>query len=333
MLFSDSMVGLALVSVPLAWWFGVLTVHWLYAVGFAIGSGYVIGGSAEQVMLTTIVGRDGLVDAQARFASTESAARLLGPGMAGVLVQLVSAPLAVLANAAGFAVSLWNLRRIRVHEPTPEPKDTHPVREMLDGLVFVWRHRLLRKLAWISGGWHLLFFSFSALNVLFATRELGLSPGVMGSAQMLGGVGVLAASVMIKPLTRRLGTGGALLAGIVASAIGFTMLPFIPANLLGSAIGTAVAYGFCVFWIDFGATLFYIPYGALRQRVTPDEMLGRMVATMRFATVAMAPTGSVLAGALGEVAGVRAGLLTIGAASVCTVLATAFLSGLHKVKD
>jgi Na+/melibiose symporter-like transporter len=296
MLFSDSMVGLALVSVPLAWWFGVLTVHWLYAVGFAIGSGYVIGGSAEQVMLTTIVGRDGLVDAQARFASTESAARLLGPGMAGVLVQLVSAPLAVLANAAGFAVSLWNLRRIRVHEPTPEPKDTHPVREMLDGLVFVWRHRLLRKLAWISGGWHLLFFSFSALNVLFATRELGLSPGVMGSAQMLGGVGVLAASVMIKPLTRRLGTGGALLAGIVASAIGFTMLPFIPANLLGSAIGTAVAYGFCMFWIDCGATLFYIPYGALRQRVTPDEMLGRMVATMRFATVAMAPTGSVLAG-------------------------------------
>jgi Na+/melibiose symporter-like transporter len=333
MLFSDSMVGLALVSVPLAWWFGVLSVHWLYAVGFAIGSGYVIGGGAEQVMLTTVVGRDGLVDAQARFASTESAARLLGPGLAGVLVQAVGAPLAVLVNAAGFAVSLWNLRRIAVHEPTPEPKDTHPVREMLDGLAFVWRHRILRKLAWISGGWHLLFFGFSALNVLFATRELELSPGVMGGAQMLGGVGVLAGSVLIKPLTRQFGTGGALLGGIIASAIGFILLPFIAPHLLGSAIRTAVAYGFCMFWIDCGATLFYIPYGALRQRVTPDHMLGRMVATMRFATVAMAPIGSALAGALGEVAGVRTGLATVGAGAVGVVLAIAFLSGLHKVKD
>jgi hypothetical protein len=88
-----------------------------------------------------------------------------------------------------------------------------------------------------------------------------------------------------------------------------------------------------MFWIDCGATLFYIPYGALRQRVTPDHMLGRMVATMRFATVAMAPIGSALAGALGEVAGVRTGLATVGAGAVGVVLATAFLSGLHKVKD
>jgi hypothetical protein len=333
MIFSDAMVGLALASVPLAWWLGVLSVHWLYAVGFAIGSGYVIGGAAEQVMLTTVVGRDGLLDAQARFASTESAARLLGPGMGGALVQLVSAPLAVLVNAAGFALSLWNLRRIRVTEPAPEPKDTHPVREMIDGLIFVWRHRVLRRLAFVSSGWHLLFFGFTALNVLFATRELGLAPGVMGGAHMLGGVGVLAGSVLVKPSARRFGTGGALLAGIVVSALGFMLLPLIPANLLGRTIGTVVAYGFCMFLIDCGATMFFIPYSALRQRVTPDDMLGRMIATMRFSTVAMAPIGSVLAGTLGEFAGVRTGLVTISVAAVGVVLATAFVSGLHKVQD
>ncbi|MFL6673795.1 MAG: MFS transporter [Massilia sp.] len=333
MLCSDTMVAIALTSVPLAWWFGVLSVHWLYAVGFVIGTGYVVGGSAEQVFLTFLVGRQGLVDAHARFASTESAARLLGPGMAGALVQVFGAPLAVLCNAAGFAVSLWNLGRIRAREPAPEPKDTHPVREMLDGLAFVWRHPLLRKLAWVSASWHLLFFSFMALHVLFATRVLGMSPGVMGAALMMGGAGVLAGSVMVKPLSQRLGTGVAIIAGLGASAIGFVLLPAIPRALFGSATATAVAYGVAMFWLDCGGTLFFIPYGALRQRVTPDALLGRMVATMRFLTVAMAPVGALATGALAERFSVRIGLACVAAGAVALLLAAVFTGGLRDVKD
>jgi MFS family permease len=333
MLCSDLMVAISLTSVPLAWWFGVLSVHWLYAIGFVIGAGYVLGGGAEQVFLTFLVGRDGLVDAQARFASTESAARLLGPGLAGILVQILGAPLAVLCNAAGFAISLWNLRRIRAREPQPEPKDTHPVREMLDGLAFVWRHPLLRKLACISGTWHLLFYAYLALHVLFATRVLGMSPGVMGAATMLGGAGVLAGSVMIKPLSRRLGTGAAIIAGLCASATGFVLLPAIPAALFGSTAATAAAYGTAVFFLDCGATLFFITYSALRQRVTPDAMLGRMVATVRFLAVAMAPLGAMSAGALAERFSVRTGLACVAAGALTLVFVTVLATGVHKVRD
>jgi predicted MFS family arabinose efflux permease len=333
MLASDSLVALALISVPLAWWFGVLSVHWLYAVGFVIGTGYVFGGGAEQVFLTFLVGRDGLLDAQARFASTESASRLLGPGIAGILVQLLGAPLAVLCNAAGFAISFWNLCRIRAREPEPEPKDTHPVREMLDGLAFVWRHPLLRRLCCVSATWHLLFYAFWALHVLFATRVLGMSPGVMGAATMLGGAGVLAGSVLVKPLSRRLGTGAALVGGQCTSALGFVLLPTIPPALFGSATATAVAYGFAIFFLDCGATLFFITYSALRQRVTPDAMLGRMVATVRFMAVAMAPVGAIAAGGLAERFSVRTGLACVGAGAMMLVLATMLATGLHKVKD
>jgi MFS family permease len=333
MLCSDSMVALALVTVPLAWKIGILSIHWLYAVGFVIGTGYVVGGGAEQVFLTFIVGRDNLVDAQARFASTESAARLLGPGIAGALVQAVGAPLAVLCNAAGFALSLVNLRRIGAREPAPAPRDTHPLRDMVDGLAYVWRHRLLRKLAWISGGWHLSFFGFNALQVLFALRVLGLSPGVMGTANMLGGLGVLAGSMLVKPLTRRLGTGASLLGGLVVSGCGFILVPAIQPALSGSDAATAAAYGAVIFCIDCGATLFFIPYSALRQQVTSDAMLGRMIATMRFLTVAMAPVGAALAGALGERFGVRNGLLCVGAGAFALILATAFAGGLRQVKD
>jgi Na+/melibiose symporter-like transporter len=333
MLLSAALVMAALASVPITWKLGILSIQWLYAVGFVVGTDYVVGGTAEQVFLTFIVGRDKLVDAQARFASTESAARLLGPGLAGVLVQLVGPPLAVLCNAAGFALSLLNLRMIRVREPEPIRKDTHPVREMLDGLSFVWHHKLLRKLAWTSGGWHLMFFGFNALQVLFALRVLGMAPGVMGAAQMLGGVGVLAGSVLVKRLTNRLGVGTVLLVGQMASALGWVIMPTIPATLFGSAIASAIAFGIAVFFVDLGATLFFIPYGALRQKVTPDAMLGRMVATMRFLTVAMAPIGAMVAGVLGQQIGVRNALACIGVGAIALVLAKLFASDLRKVKD
>ncbi len=311
MMCSDAMVATALASVPLAWWFDALSIHWLYAVGFVLGTGYTVGGSAEQVFLTFVVGREGLVDAQAKFASTESAARLVGPGMAGGLVQVLGAPFAILCTVGGFAVSLWNLRRIRAREPQPPRSTTHPLHEIREGLAFVWNHRLLRTLAWTSAFWHLLFYGYMALHVLFATRVLGMTPGVMGTAQMLGGVGILAGSLLVKPLSKRYGTGRAILAGLCVSALGFALMPAIPVQLLGSAHASAIAYGLVVFLLDCGATLFFVPYIALRQRVTPDAVLGRMVATMRSLTVAMAPLGALLAGALAERFGVRTGLLCV----------------------
>lgn len=122
MLFSESMSGLALASVAVAYWCGVLSMPWLYIVGFIIGTGFVVGGGAEQVFLTFLVGRDGLIDAQSKFATTESASRLIGPGMAGVLVQTLSAPVAILCTACGYLVSVLNLRAMSVRDPRPEPQ-------------------------------------------------------------------------------------------------------------------------------------------------------------------------------------------------------------------
>lgn len=333
MMCSDAMVATALASVPLAWWLDMLSIHWLYAVGFVLGMGYTIGGSAEQVFLTFVVGREGLVDAQAKFASTESAARLIGPGMAGGLVQVLGAPFAILCTVSGFVVSLWNLRRIRAREPQPPPSHTHPLHEIREGLAFVWNQRLLRTLAWTSGCWHLLFYGYMALHVLFATRVLGMAPGVMGTAQMLGGVGILAGSLLVKPLSKRYGTGRAILVGLCVSALGFALMPAIPVTLLGSANLSAIAYGLVVLLLDCGATLFFVPYIALRQRVTPDAVLGRMVATMRSLTVAAAPLGALLAGALAERFGVRVGLVCVAAGALLLAMGAVAGTRLRDVKD
>jgi Na+/melibiose symporter-like transporter len=120
----------------------------------------------------------------------------------------------VILNALGFVVSIALLRNVKANDPKPPPSNKHPLRDIQDGFRFIWSQPLLRTLAWASGLWHLLFYGFAALHVIFATRELGMTPGMLGVAQMIGGLGVLASSLMLKPLTKRFGPTGAMLIGV-----------------------------------------------------------------------------------------------------------------------
>ncbi|WP_332879284.1 MFS transporter [Massilia sp. S19_KUP03_FR1] len=332
MIASDIMLATALASVPVAWWLGMLSIHWLYAVGFVMGTGAVVGGSAEQIFLTFLVGRDGLVQARAKFGTTDAASRLLGPGMAGVLIQLLGAPIAILFNTSAFVVSLWNLTRIGAREPAPVFTQAHPVRAIVEGLRFISRHPLLRTLAWTAGAWNLLFSGYVALQVVFATRVLGMSPGVLGTAQMLGGLGMLAGSLAMMPLSKRFGSGAIILIGLCGTVVAFALLPCITAQA-GTGTTTALAYGAVTFFLDMGALLFFMPYISLRQRVTPDALLGRMTSTMRFLGVAGGPAGALLAGAMAERYGVRAALGGVAAGGVMLALVMVFGTQLRHVKD
>lgn len=320
LLTSKAVQAVSLASIPLAWWLGVLSVPWLYAISFISGICAVIGGGAEVVFLTNMIGRDKLTDAQSKFTATDSAARLLAPGFAGVLIQWLTAPYAVLLNAIGFVVSIALLRNVKANDPKPPPSDKHPLRDIHDGILFIWRQPLLRTLAWVSGSWHMLFYGFAALHVIFATRELGMSPGMLGMAQMLGGVGVLASSLLLKPLTQRYGPTGTMKMGMALCALAYTVTPLIPANLLGYPLASAIACATMSFFLDCGVMLFLLPYTTMRQKITPDEYLGRMVSTMRFLTVSVAPLGALSAGYLGEHFNVRTGMACVAAGGIALTL-------------
>jgi MFS family permease len=311
--------GLSLASIPLAYWLGVLSMPWMYVVNFVYGMGLVASGGAQQVFLTFLIGRDRLIDAQSRFVATDSVARLVGPGIAGLLVQWLTAPFAVLVNAIGLLVSAWNLRFIEAKETEPTPSGKHPLQDLKDGIAFVWGQPLLRTLAFTSGAWHILFYAYFALSLLFATRVLGMSPGVLGAAQMLGAVGVLLSSILLKPLVQRVGEGATILIGLSCAGLVFTLLPMLQPALFGSTMATTVAYAVLTFLFDCGAMLFMMPFGALRQSVTPDAMLGRMISTMRFLTVALAPLGAIAGGYIGDQYGVRAGLACVAGGTLATL--------------
>ena len=316
--FSDVTRGLALLVIPLAAFTDLLSVEVLYAVGFFCGVQNVVGGAAHQVLIAQLAGRKRLVEANAKISLGETSSALVGPGLAGALIQLVTAPFAILIDACAFLFSAALLRRLRLPHDVAHPGPRASVTaEIVEGLKLVWNNRTLLGLAWIAGLWQLLHHMQLAVFVLFATRELALSPGAIGLAYMFGGLGCILAAATAQRLSKRHGVGPVILLGLMLTVVGW-----VAYGLIGGPVWFAtIALGLAMLMFDFGGVLWGINYLALRQAITPDRLLGRMTATMRFLTVAAAPLGSLAGGALASIVGLRATLMVIGVLGV--VLAAA----------
>src|SRR5512145_3303585 len=149
----ETMLSVVVASVPLAWWLGWLTMPWLYVVGFVIGTIYTTAGSAAQIVLTQVVARERLVEAHAKNALATSGAEVAGPGLAGALIKVFGAPLALLVNAALLLGSALILRGIDVHERREPRPPGHFWRDLGVGLRFVLSNRLLLTLGVLMGVW------------------------------------------------------------------------------------------------------------------------------------------------------------------------------------
>jgi MFS family permease len=303
----ESMLALLVASIPLAWWLGWLSMTWLYAVGFAIGTVFTIAGSAAQIVLTQIVERERLVEAHAKNALASSGAEVAGPGFAGLLIKLVGAPLALLVDAAMLVFSALILRGIRIREQRVPQAGARFWRDMRAGLRFVAGNRLLLTLAVLAGGWQMCNQAAMVVQILYATRVLGLSEQAVGLSYVAMGVGTVLASVFGHRFTRRVGPGPSLLWGCVVCGCGWLLLAVVPAGPWGVA-----AFALMLLLFGVGAVLIFINFLALRQAVTPEPLLGRMTSTMRWLSLLPAGPGALLGGWLGEHHGLRSALVFAG---------------------
>src|SRR4029434_10857345 len=187
---SDIGRGLALLAIPVAAWFDVLSMEILFAVGFFCGIQNVVGGAAYQVLLAQLAGRKRLVEANAKVTLGETSSALIGPGLAGGLIQLLTAPFAIVLTACSFFASALMLRRIHAPHDVPHPGPNASVRtEIHEGLKLVWNNRTLLALAWVAALWQILHHMQVAVLILFATRHLGLSAGAIGDSIHFAGRG------------------------------------------------------------------------------------------------------------------------------------------------
>ena len=310
----EAMLALVLVSVPLAWWLGWLGMPWLYAVGFVLGSVHVVAGSASQIVLTQVVGRERLVEAHSKNALASSGAEVVGPGLAGALIKAVGAPIALLLNAVMLLASVAILRGLRVQETLAPPSSQGFWPQLKEGLQFVVRTPLLWGMAAMLGVWQFFHHGAVVVQILLATRTLGLSEQDVGLSFVGLGVGTVAASVFGKRLSQHIGPGPCMLLGIAITGVGWVAFSLAPA---------AAGFWFFAFMLvcfGLGAVMIFINFLSLRQAITPTPLLGRMTSTMRWLMLLPAGPGALLGGWLGEHAGLRVPLAVAGAGSLLLAL-------------
>jgi MFS family permease len=304
-------IAAGVATVPVAWWFGWLSMQWLYVIAFLIGVVNTTAGSAAQIVLTQIVPRDRLVEAHAKNAMATSASEVTGPAAAGALIKLFGAPMALLADALLLLISASILRGVGIKETrTPQRSPFWPA--LREGLGFVRGNRLLITMACCVGVWQMCNQAAAVVQILFALHELGLSERSVGFCYMALGAGTVLASTNGNRVVRRLGSGPTLILGFVISGVGWLVLALAPVNGFG-----VLCYAVMLFMVGVGAIFIFINFLALRQSVTPAPMLGRMTSTMRWLILLPAGPGALIGGALGEHVGLRVALGFSGVTAMC----------------
>lgn len=307
-----------LLLVPVLWWTGVLSIGVLYPITFAAGVLTAFFDIAQQSYLPSVVDRDQLSDGNAKLEISYSGAQLAGPALAGGLVQLLTAPVAILVDAVSYVGSAVSLLLIRRREPAPErpAAEAGLAGQIRVGLRFVLRHPLLRPIAVTTGVGNLfdLFGMVAAVLVLYAVRELGMSPATLGAALAIANVGALLGALVNGALVRRIGVGPAIAVASAVPGLSVLILPLATPATAIAVIGGAL--GIC----GFAIAVYNINQISLRQAVTPQRLQGRMNATMRFLIWGTLPLGTLLGGALGDAIGLRPTLVIAGIGSVLACL-------------
>jgi MFS family permease len=298
----------ALASIPVAYVLGGLTIWQLYVVGFITGALTVFFDVANQSYLPSIVDRDQLVEGNSKLQISQSAAQIAGPGVAGVLIGALKAPVAILVDSLSFVASAFFVFLIRRPEPPLEhPADTagakRPsiVTEVRQGLAFVLGNRSLRAIAAGTSTSNLFgSIGYGILIVYLAgDRYLALAPEQIGLVFALGNVGALAGALLANRLAGWFGLGPTIIGSLFLGGFNLLLVALAPSDLaIPFLIGAGLAGG-------LSQMIYNINQVSFRQAICPPRMQGRMNATIRFLVWGTMPIGSLIGGALANVIGVH----------------------------
>jgi MFS family permease len=293
--------------IPFAAVAGVLKLEYLYGIAFLVGIFNVFFNVAYTAFLPTLIPRKQLVEGNSKLSVSASIAEIAGPGIAGGLVQWLTAPLAIVADAISFLVSAVSLAWIGASEPGIIPADgsRNILAEIREGLRLVFLNPILRAFAIASVTCNFFIDVHLAVFVLYAMRGLEITPVTLGAIYAVGSVGGLLGSIVANRLANGLGLGRI----IVGMQILITLaMAAIPLSGLRAGIAVPVIALAEAVW-GFAAVVYVVNTVSLRQVITPDRLQGRAAASVRFVTWGVAPLGFLLGGILGERIGLKTTLL------------------------
>jgi MFS family permease len=291
--------ALALATVPVAFVFDVLTIYQLYVVGFVAGTLTVLFDVAYQSYLPSLVERDQLVDGNGKLEISRTLAQTAGPALGGGIIGVLTAPVAIVADAISYVVSALFVVAIRRPEPTPDRhRDEHGRArgglrsEVMDGLRYVLGNRYLRGISASTATSNLFTNIAFATFIVYAVRELRLDATAIGLVFGLGNIGAVVGALTAARWTAALGLGRAIVVSMALTGPGILLVAIAPRE---APIPFLIASGFLT---GLSAVVYNINQVSFRQAITPTAMQGRMNATMRFIVWGTIPLGQIIGGAI-----------------------------------
>ena len=319
--------AILLAAIPVAALLGQLNMLLLAAVAFGASAMSVIGSVADRAYLPTLLRRDQLLGANSRIQFSYSLSKTVGPGAAGVLVQWLTAPIAIVVDVVTFIVAGILIGSIRHPEARPPPRTTHVAADMLEGLKRLARDSLLRPLVLCGAAHNIFSTAIVAVYILYLTRTLGFTPTLLGAILVAGGIGSVLGSVAAGRLVERMGIGPALIGSQALTGVARLLIPLADGPLLV----VALVLGISEFLLGAMRAIFNITQISLRQTVIETAYQGRVNATVAFVLWAFTPIGALAGGYLGDAIGLNA-TLWLAASGVLASTAIAYFSALRTTR-
>ena len=307
MIAADLGRALVLASIPWAYFHGSLDMAHLLAAAALAGMATVLFDVAYPTYVPTLVAADQLLEANSKLALTQSAAEVTGPALTGLLVRIISAPAAILLDAASFVVSALSIAWISRPEQAPASPAAAQSwwNEAREGVGFVFSHSLLRPLAFRTATVSLAWGFFATLYVYYAIEVLKMSTVALGIVITLGGIGNLIGALVARHAGAHYPVGHVLIAAAVWQGLMSLFIPLAsgPGWFSVACLAAGQLFG------DVAHPLFNINELTLRQRAAPPHMLGRVNACLQLLFKGLFPVGAIFGGALAGEIGARQTLL------------------------
>jgi MFS family permease len=320
----------ALFSVPAAYFAGLLTMWQLYVVALVAGTSNMAFQFADRSFLPLLLKRDQLLEGNSKLQISGSVAQAGGPGLAGLLVQWLTAPFAIALDAISYLVSFLLLRKMKVAEPSGDGQARgrpwlHEVRE---GARFVFGHPLLRATTFSSFLATAGVSVINAVQILFMTENLSLGASSVGFVLSAGGAFSILGALACTRITQAIGVGRAIVVGTLVPAFGYCLFPFAE-----SVAMPAVAMGLGFTIVGLFAPVYHINEITLRQTVSPSDLIGRVTSMRTFFAGGAGPIFALIGGGVGQAYGLRTALFLGVALFAAGLLFLAVLMRVRTLED
>lgn len=292
-----------LALVPIAAWWGLLRIEYLYVISFSIGLLTVFFDVAYQAFLPTLIDRDQLVEGNSKLTFSDAGARIVGTGLGGVLIQWLTAPIAILFDALSYLISAVLISCIRVQETTivTDRSQRNLFQDMIEGLTFIWRERSLRTIAGAGSTLNIGESVVLTFFVLYLSQDRTIGPAALSFVVIAGSVGSLIGTLVSQKIVQRFGLTITLISALIAISAGRLLLPlaFGPQLLLLAMLFLSQLVS------GIGGVVYNVAQISMRQAITPHQLQGRMTASLRFLMWGALSVGALLGGQIGELFGLQ----------------------------